>query len=123
MAYAAMGALLHALDVEVKIPAAPGKEPVWSKGPEEANNWIFDSVQALFRDVLSAKVHSDRDRTDPQGFTNYLGVYALPTPQHNAVVLGDLSGLARRLETDLAARFGPQHGAPQVQISPIRTFA
>ena len=122
MVNGSFGPLLHALEVQVQIPApADGKPSVWAQRVDEANHWTFDIVQNLFRDLMSAKVQTDRDRPEQGLYTQFLSVFALPTPQHSAMVLGDLAGLERRLEADLASRFSG-HGAPQVKISPIRTF-
>ncbi len=116
------GALMHAVDIEVRIEAVEGKEPVWAQAEEEAGNRIFDTVHAFVRDVFSGRVQVDRDRIETKSFTRTLAVFALPTASHASILQGDLTGLASRLATDLAAKFGVEHKQPVVAFKPIRAF-
>ena len=112
----------HALDVEVRIDALVGQEPIWVANSDEAHNRIFDAASNLFRDLLGARVQADRDRTDPTTFTQQLSIFALPIPEHGSRVSGDLSALEARLAADVAAKFGAGYQQPAVKLHPIPTF-
>lgn len=122
MSTGSTGALLHAVDIDVQIEAADGKQPIWADKEEEAGNWIFDSVHALVRDVFSGRVQVDRDRIEANNYKRTLAVFASPSAEHASILQGDMSGLAARLANDLAAKFGADHKTPKITFTPLRAF-
>lgn len=118
----ASNGLIRALDVEIQIMADAANSFSWIEHPDEAEHWIYEIVQGVFKDVVTGVVEMDRHFGEPESYKQHLSVFAAPTPENTAVVQGDLRAIETRIQTDLCAKFSTTNPPPIVRVDPDPSF-
>ncbi len=113
---------VRALDIEVRIPAEPGRKAVWVDHPEEAGRWIRAIAEPLFREALDAEVHAGHAYAEEDSYVQFFTVAASPSEANREIVRHRPAEFAERLRHDLAIKFDSSATQPVVNIDADKSF-